>query len=142
MTSALIGHGMKLGVGDAASPEVFTNIAEVLSINFSASRDTVDASNTDSTDGYREFIAGLNDGGEISIEANFLPGDATQNYTNGAASDIDNSTARNYKITWPDGSSTTLLFTGFLTALEYSASVEDRMTASMTFKVTGKPTLD
>ena len=85
ITGARIGHGTLLGFGDGASTgETFTNVVERTAIaGPSMSRDTPDASNMDTPNGWREFIGGLKDGGEMSLEANWLPQHASQNLAAG-----------------------------------------------------------
>ena len=136
------GFGVKLQRGDAASPEVFTDIAELINLSPpSLSLDTVESTHTSSTNKYREFIAGLLDAGEVSIEVNFLPANATQNEAAGILKDMKDRTKRNFKIVFPDSGATIWSFAAFVTAFNPSAPIDDRMTASITLKLTGDPTL-
>ena len=136
------GFGVKLQRGDAASPEVFTDIAELINLGGPGlSLDTVEVTHTGSTNKYREYIAGLLDAGEVSAEVNFLPANATQNEAAGILKDIKDRTKRNFKIVFPDSGSATWSFAAFVTAFEPSAPIDDRMTASITLKLTGDPTL-
>ena len=132
-----IGHGSTFARGNAdGPPETYTDIGEVISISGpSLSRDVVDATHMGSTEKWREFIAGLKDGGEVTIECNFDP-DGTD-VTNWL-SDINTDSERTYQITFPD--TTEWLFEGIMTALEVSDPLDDKMTATATYKVTGKPT--
>src|SRR3546814_13366979 len=103
-TEAKIGHGVHLARGDGASPQVFTNVAELIDLSTpSMTKDQVEATHTDSTDGFREFIPGLKDGGEFSATMNFIPGNATQgNASGGLLNDfINETTTRDWKITFP-----------------------------------------
>ena len=69
MSDAFIGHGTLLQRGDGGDPETFTTVAEVLNISGpSLSRDTIDVTTMDSPDEWIEFIAGLNDVGEITFD--------------------------------------------------------------------------
>ena len=77
----------------------------------------------------------MKDGGEVTIECNFDP-DGTD-VTNWL-SDINTDSERTYQITFPD--TTEWLFEGIMTALEVSDPLDDKMTATATYKVTGKPT--
>ena len=89
----------------------------------------------------REFIAGLLDGGEVSAEMNFLPANATQNEAAGILKTMKDRTLRNWQIVWTDAGPTTWSIAAFITAFEPSASIEDRMTASITLKISGDSTL-
>lgn len=142
MTDAVLGHGAALKRGDGESPEVFTAIAEVLSISGpSLSRDVIEATNMDSTSGWREFIGGLKSGGEISFEVNYDPADATIDASGGLIDDIDATSATNYKLVFPDSGSTEWSFAGWLTGFETNIPHDDKMTASVTITLTGVPTL-
>lgn len=86
-TAARIGLGtlVQLGQNDAnplASPptlETFLNIGEVTNtVKSGAKADTVDATNQQSPDGFREIIAGLRDAGELQVDGNWIDPEATE----------------------------------------------------------------
>jgi len=134
--------GTLLQIGDGGSPESFTTIAEVSSISGpSLSLDAVEITHHSSTDGWREFVGGLLDGGEVSFDINFLPTDATHNASTGLLADMMNRTRRNFKLVFPDSGSTTWSFTALVTAFEPAEPTDDKLAASVTLKLTGKPTL-
>jgi predicted secreted protein len=143
-TKARIGLGIHLSRGDGAVPEVFTPIAELIDLTTpSMVRDQVEATHTDSPDGFREYIPGLKDGGEFSATVNFIPSDPTQgNNTGGALNDfINETTARNWRITFPGTPAVTWTFKATITGYEVTAPLDDRMTLQLTFKVAGAPTV-
>lgn len=78
-SKAKIGAGTKLKLGDGASPEVFTAIAEILTLKRSGkSIKTADVTNMDSpTDGngviYEEFLGTIASGGDLDFTYNFIP---------------------------------------------------------------------
>jgi hypothetical protein len=131
-TEASIGYGSLFEIkadGDVA----FVPIAEVYDITPpSSSIDTIDATHSQSPNGDREFIIGLNDPGEASFEMNFVPG---------SAADVKIQAVRNARkrvscrITFPNG--VTWTFSGLLTGYEPAVPTDDKMTATVTFKVTG-----
>jgi len=136
-TSAKIGYGTLFQILTSTGPNVWTSVAEVTSITPPGlSRDTVDATHSESADKFREFIPGLIDGGEVSLELNFVPGNST---TTLLLAEIEQAAARSYKIVFPGGE--TFSFSGIATAFEPDAPVDDKMSASATFKITGKPVL-
>jgi predicted secreted protein len=139
-TSARIGYSTLFKSGNGATPEVYTTLAEVTGITPPAmARDTVDATHEESPGAWREFIAGLKDGGEVSMDLNFVPG-GTAAAALTAELDLDGSLAtKNRQILFPDGSY--FSFAAILTGFEPDAPIDDKMSASVTFKVTGKPTL-
>ena len=114
-------------------------IGEVLSISGpSQSVDTIDATSHDSADAYREFIAGLRDGGEVSVEGNFIPGNTGQTSIH---TDMQAGTVREVVITFPASMGTTCTFDALCTAHEPTAPHDEKAGFSATFKVTGKPVL-
>lgn len=139
-TQARIGYGTLFKYGDGASPEVFTTVAEVYEISGpSLSREIPDATHMESPDGYREFLGGLKDGGEVTIEANFLPAHASQNASTGVISFFDAGERRNYQIVWPTSPTTSWQFAAVVQSVEPAAPVDDKLNLSVTFKLSGKP---
>jgi len=115
---------------------VFAPIANVTNLSGpEIERETYDVTAHDSADGWREFIGGLKDGGEVSIEVNFDPRDHQT-----LLADLDDTEARDYKITFP-GAIGSWAFKAFMTGISAEAPVDDKMSGEMTFKVTGKPVL-
>ncbi len=94
MTQANISQ-FAIKLGDAASPEVFAEIEEVLSMSgFGKTNELLDVTNFQS--GLtKEFIAGLADGQEITIEANYFQA-ATQQAALRTA--VDGGQTRNFQI--------------------------------------------
>lgn len=143
-TNALIGYGVTLSRGDGASPEVFTKIAELMDLSPGAlSKDSVEATHTDSADGFREYIPGLKDGGEVVATVNMVPGNETQDNTSGGAIHdyLNEEVARNWKITFPGSPTMTWTFKAFITNIEAATPMDDRMTYAISFKVTGAPAI-
>lgn len=135
-SNASIGHGSAFQrSGDGTAGGIFTAVAGVRSISGPGlARDTIDATDMDSTERWREFVSGLKDGGEVTLEVEFDP-DGTD-VTNWLA-DINDDDAGYYKIVFPD--TTEWGFAGFMTAFEPDDPHDDLMTASVTYKLTGKP---
>jgi len=133
-----LGFGVLFKVGDGATVEAFATLAEVIGLSGPGlSMDTVESTHTESANAAKEYIAGLIDGGEISVDLNFLPANATHT---SLISDWQNRTLRNFQIVWPDTANTTWSFAGFVTNYEPSSPIEDRMTASVSVKLSGIPT--
>jgi len=55
--------------------------------------------------------------------------------------DMKNRTKRNYELIFPDVGVTTWPFTALVTGFEPDEPVDDALSASVTLKITGKPTL-
>lgn len=137
MTSASIGFGTQFKRGDGATPtEGFTAIAEVTKINgFDMKKDTVDGTHMGSPSRFREFISGLRDAGDISIEMNWKPNstDVQSHWT-----DFQADTSKNYQIVWPDG--TKFQFPGIANGFSSVQPMDDKMTGTFNYKIAGKPT--
>lgn len=133
-----IGYASQFKVGNGGSPtETFTDFgAKVTSITPPGySREAIDATHMASPDRYKEFIAGLMDAGEVSMDLNYLPSAADAFI---AALEAGK---KNYQIVMPGDDEVTFTFTAICTAYQPTAPVDGKMTASATFKISGKPTL-
>lgn len=136
--AGLDGFGAVLSRSDMASSATYTAIANVTSINGPGiSRNVYDVTAHDSTDSYMEFIGGLKDGGEISFDLNWDP---TESTNADLFSDLDDTVPRDYRLELP-GDIAEFDFAAILTSFEPSLPVDDKITASVTYKITGKPTL-
>lgn len=132
--SGLDAFGTTLNRGDGESSETFAPIANVTGISPPGiSRDTYDVTAHDSDEGWREFIGGLKDGGEVSIDVNYNPA-----VHDTLLADFDDVDPRNYNVTFPDGSEWS--FPAILTGFEPDAPHDGKLAASLSFKVAGKPT--
>ncbi|HZN74930.1 MAG TPA: phage tail tube protein [Micromonosporaceae bacterium] len=132
--------GTQFKRGDGATVEAFTTIANVTSIGGPVrKRETIDVTAHNSPDGWMEFWGGIKDGGEISLEINYDPTEATHDLDD----DFDDVEPRNYQIViLPDTADEhTWDFAGILTELGDEFPYDDKMARSMTIKVTGKPVL-
>lgn len=140
-SSAFWAYGSTLQLGDGATPEVFTSIAEITSLTPpQMSRDDIDVTSHSSSDGYREFIGGLRDGGEVSLEANWLPTNSTHDASTGLLETFNDNVTHNWKIVLPS-TLATISFSGFITAFEPELPLEEQGKLSVTIKVSGKPTV-
>lgn len=143
-TAAVRAIGTLLQRGDGGGPENFTTVAEVVDISGPGmSVETIDTTSHESAGGWREYISGLADGGEVSFEINYIPDSASHDATAGLLQDFQGKTLRNWNLVFPDVSSTTWAFSAFITGFEPTApaSGNDKLGASVTMKVTGQPTL-
>lgn len=120
-----------------------TTIASVMDISGpSLTLETVDVTNHSSTSAWREFVGGVKDGGEISVEIVFDPVAAThKNASGGLLYLLTTRASGSFSLTFPDAGATVWSFTAFVTAFEVGAPVADGLTASVTLKISGAPTL-
>jgi hypothetical protein len=93
--------------------------------------DIVDATHMQSPNGDKEFILGLNDPGECSFTLNFVPGSTADDMYLAVKAARERVKVR---ITYPND--VTWTFSGLLTAYQPAVPTADKMTATVTFKVT------
>lgn len=137
-THADIGHGTLFKLwDDELSPPDYRSVAEVTKITpFAIARESVDVTHTESPDRIREFIPGLVDYGNASIEMNFVPGsDADQRMR----ALFETRELSRCQLSFPTSPPTLMNFFALATAYEPDAPIEGKMTASATFKISGKP---
>lgn len=130
--------------GFGTTLSIATNeVAELTSISGpSVSMDTIDVSahnaGTEAADGYRDFVAGLIDGGEVSMEGN-LTTVASAGYITGA---MEDRTEKAIVITFPTAAGvSTWTFDGIVTGFSTEAPYDDKLSFSASIKVTGRPVL-
>lgn len=145
-SDARTGFGALLERGTGTgSPQDYVTILGIKSISGpSISRETHDTTAMTSPGGWREFIGGLKDGGEVSFTANWLPRDETQ--TDLAAEfDKDSCESRgDWRIVVPacPGEPEVFLeFKGILTGQNIDIPMDDLMSFEGTIKVSGRPEL-
>lgn len=141
-TGALAGYGVLLKIGNGATSETFTTIAEVRDIEGPELELEAKEVTSHDSGGWREYIGTLLTGGEVSFDLNFLPANATHGYSSGLIEDMVNRTKRNFQLVFPDTDTTTWQFAALVTGFKPSAAVEDELTAEVTLRVTGQPTLE
>jgi predicted secreted protein len=133
--------GTEFRRGNGATPtETFTTIANVTNIGGpNRTRDTIDVTTHGSPDAWKEFIGALKDGGEVSLDINYDPAEVTHDLDD----DFDDVEPRNYQIViLPDTEDEhTWDFAGILTELGDEFPYDDKMSRSMTIKISGKPIL-
>ena len=141
MSEAFWAAGSEFKVGDGATPEVFTAVAEVRDITPpQMERDAYEVTHHGSSDGYREFIPGWRDGSEAEFLLNWLPNDTTQDENTGLLSQFEDDDLHNFQIVLPD-SLATLAFAGFITKFNPNTPIEEGADLSITLKVSGKVTV-
>lgn len=142
-SQATAAYGTLLQIGDGAAPvEGFVTIAEVLDITGPAlGLDTAETTSHDSPGGYEEHVGTILRTGEVSFDVNFLPTDATQGFGAGLVLDMANRTLRNFELVFTDVGATTWAFAALVTGFEPAEPVADKLSASVTLKLSGQPTL-
>lgn len=145
-SDARTGFGALIQKGTGAgSPQDYVTVLGIKSISGpSITRDTHDTTVMTSPGGWREFIGGLKDGGEVSFTANWLPRDESQTDLS-AEFDKDSCESRSdWRIVvpaCPGEPEVYLEFAGILTGQNIEIPMDDLMGFEGTIKVSGRPVL-
>lgn len=132
-TEAKIGYGSIFELETASGAGTFSAIAEIDDLTPPNEKaDVLDATNFDSPDGYKEFILGMTDPGDVKWTMNLVPGSASETLILAAKASRQAYKAR---ITFPLGQQ----WTFSILILEYSPAVpvDKKMTCSVSGKVSG-----
>lgn len=98
--------------------------------------DTIEAHDRDGG-GWKEFMGGLKDGGEVSFDIAYDPAEDTHDGGTGLVSWLG--ATKDWRMALP--ASVNWDFSAILTTFQPTAPLNDLFTASITLKVTGAPTL-
>lgn len=102
----------------------------------SASRETHDTTALDTSGGYRTFITGFRDAGEITLSMIF-----NRTEFDIMLSDFQSDDAQNYEIVLPDDESTSIEFEGLVTGIPLTIP-ESPVTLEVTIKISGAITVN
>lgn len=131
MAQRALGTVLQIGTG---TPVTVAGLTSIGGLELSA--DTIDVTTLDSDGGYREFIAGFKDAGEVSLEG-YLKLDEGQQ----ALYDLfESGETEDFTILFPNNMGS-WQFKGVVTGFSTSADLEDPLSFSATIQVSGKPTL-
>ncbi|MEH7391772.1 phage tail tube protein [Bacillus sp. JJ1474] len=104
------------------------------------SADTIDVTTLDSEGGYKEFIGGFKDAGEVSLSGFFdLSTDSGQKDLYDA---FESGNTSDFSIEFPQGINAKWTFKGVVTGFKTDTGTDDPVSFEATIKVSGKPTLD
>ncbi|MEV1006131.1 phage tail tube protein [Streptomyces sp. NPDC049881] len=119
------------------TPGTFVTVAESTSISGPGlSKEALDATSHQSPDAHMEFVGGLIDPGEVSVDVRYDPSLHDDLIAHMAVDQPEP-----YRIIWPTAEQTTWTFDAIMTGFEPEGPYDDLLTASLTFKVSGKPVL-
>lgn len=104
------------------------------------SRADIDVTNHDSPGGFKEFIPGLKEAGEVPIEGHLFPTDDTQK---GLLAAVDIDEPEPWVIEFPTVPKMYISFDGYVKSFKVgNATVDGVITFSAAIKVTGKPVIE
>lgn len=118
------------------TPTFFTAVADVTSIDLlDVDVDTIDVSSHDSTAQWREFIAGMKDAGELSMDINYDPALHAAIFTEVGGN------PKAHRFTLTDAGAATVACDALVTGFKAQAPFDDKLSATVTIKVTGPVTI-
>jgi len=134
----LLSQGTGIYISDLASPEVFSEIGQVMTISGpDGSASEIDVTNLASS--AKEFVIGLPDEGSVSLEVSF-------DYAGSIGHDTLH-TARisqvlqHFQIRLSDSPRTTIDFQAYVTQFSLSLGVDDKVSATFGLRITGAATI-
>ena len=131
-------YGSTFKLGDGETVESFTAVAEVMDITGpNLTRDSIQVTSQDSDDGQREYIPGWRDGDSVTINANWLPSDATQDGSTGLLSHYEDDVNHNYQIVTPTAVGKTISFAGHITGMPIALPMAEQGKLDVTIKISG-----
>lgn len=131
MPDGMIGYGSQVRIGRGATP-TWTVLEFVGDIEMPDEQiDEIEVTHMQSPGRRKQFIAGLIDGGEVSIPMNYIPGSATDDLllelkASGETVQVE------IRLT---AAGTPEIYAGFLKGYARTAPVNDKMMATATFRL-------
>lgn len=129
-----VGTTLQIGTGNTAKTVGGLNSIDGISV----SAEEVDVTALDNSTGYREFLQGFKDGGEISL-GGYL--DGTDTGQNEMYTLLESGTVTDMAIIFPTAIGKTWSFTAFVKEFSTSIDVDGAVEFAATLRVSGKPTL-
>jgi len=129
--------GISFKRGDGGNPETFTKVPGLASISGLGKTNPL-ADSTDFDSAAKEYIAGLPDGDQITLEFNDDLDGSTNTQLAGLISDVDSGTNRNVQVVFTDGTNTeTYDFTVVPLSWKKVPSVTGVNRVQITIKISG-----
>ena len=133
-SDAIIGYGTTFSVETVAGNGIYVELAEITNLTPpNMSVDDIEVTHMQSPDRTKEFIAGLADPGEMSLEMNFIPGSSSDDLILAwrAAGDT-----RSCRIDYADNSAVDT-FPAYVKSYSSTMGVAEALKASLSLKVAG-----
>jgi predicted secreted protein len=111
----------------------YEEIGEVVEVGGpSSSRTVIDVTHLKTVGGFREFIAGLRDSGELALTMNF-----TREAFLICHADFLDDARQQYKVVFPDEDATEMAFSGLIVGLPLTVPPDDKIVMNVTIKISG-----
>lgn len=137
---AIAVEGLLIQLGNGASPEVYTTIANATDLTLPLVAETADVTNVTNT--WRARIATLKDMGKISFKIFWVMTEPThENAMGGIRYLFYNSILGNWRIVYPDGNSSSDIFPAYVTGFSITGKVAGVFEATIELSNSAAPTL-
>lgn len=138
MTDAISSHGTLLKMGNGATPETFSTIAEVEDIDGpDMSLNTEDVTHHGSTGGWEEHVGTTLSGGDVGFAINYVPTAPTQA---ALVTAMTNREETNFQVVYPNAGADGFGFAALVTSFKPKAPVKGKLAADVKLKITGPVT--
>ncbi|MCF0149149.1 MAG: hypothetical protein HUJ77_12230 [Clostridium sp.] len=139
MATRSIGTVLKMGKNEAIVK--IGGLTEIGGLELSA--DTIDTTTLDSDGGYRKFIGGFKDAGEVSLTGFLeISNDPTKNGQKKMYDAFESGATEDFTIEFPESLHAKWTFKGVVTGFTTGVSLEDSISFGATIKVSGAPKLE
>lgn len=139
--NAIHAFGTLLKMGDGASPEVFTTVAEMKEIPVPGLDGAMlEVTTHESPGGIRESIPNLPALSDLGFQIFYIPSNATHNETTGLLSKTLSRAKTNFKVVYNITPAKVCSFSGYVTQFKPKAPVDNVWTADVRINVATLPT--
>ncbi len=137
--SGIVAFGTVLKIGGTAGTAI-VNVTNIQGPGMSA--ESIDMTGHDSANAWREYAASLLDAGELTLDLNWDPNAAThKNTAGGLLKQFADRATSTYALTFPTTPAVTWTFSAHVRNFAPQAPFDDKLSAQVTLKLTGAPTL-
>lgn len=128
--------GTTIAFGTGTSPTAVANVTEISGLD--GDTEVIDVTAHDSGGAYREKIASFIDAGQVSLQLNFDPNNATHRAASGGILYLrDQRTIETWRVTFPGSPTHYVTFQAFVKNAGFSAPFDDKLGMSVTLETTG-----
>lgn len=141
-TNAFVGK-VFLERGDGGSPETYTRVCQIFGIGGVGQTNALVDATTFCSNGSREYIPGLADGSEVTLNANFETPSFLSSQIKEMIDDVTEKVTRAFQIVLDDGVNpkVTLQFLAACLSWELGPSIDNKNTINFGVKISGAITI-
>ena len=132
----VVSFGTATGTATSATLTQVTNIS-----GLDSDVETIDVTSHDSSGSYREKVASFIDAGQVTLDVNFEPSEATHRATTGGILYLrDQRMTVPWVVTFPGTPVHSVAFQAFVKSAPFDAPFDDKLSMSVTLEVSGSAT--